>query len=108
VFLRSFEAGLLENTIERANPHVHSELSGNSVPKLPMTALRPDVEPPVLLEEPDDVTDLHGARSTERCLTSALSEARLRRRQSKLIYPEAAYPSYLTEATRRALAPMRC
>jgi hypothetical protein len=57
---------LLEDTIERANWHVHPQLSGhrdgarfNRVLKLTVTATGADVPPPVSLKELNDLTDFH-------------------------------------------------
>lgn len=57
---------MLEDTIERANWHVYPELSGhrdgarfNRVLNLTVTPTGSDVPPPVLLEEPYDLTNLH-------------------------------------------------
>jgi hypothetical protein len=66
MLLRRLETSLLQDTIERTDWHVHSELTGhrdraglNRMLKLTVTALRPNVVPPVLLDKPNCVSDLH-------------------------------------------------
>ena len=57
---------MFKDTIERANWHVYSELSGHSnraglniVLKLTVATAGPDVPPAILFEEPNYFTDLH-------------------------------------------------
>jgi hypothetical protein len=66
MLLRPLETSLLQDTIERAYWHVHSEFPGhrdraglNRMLKLAVTALRPNVVPPVLLDKSNCVSDLH-------------------------------------------------
>jgi hypothetical protein len=64
--LHPLETSLLQDTIERADWHVHAELSGdgdrtglNRMLKLAVAAFCPDVVLPVLLDEANYVPDLH-------------------------------------------------
>ena len=66
MLLKLLEARLLQDTIERAGWHVDPEFSGhrdrawlNRMLKLPVTTLRPNVVPPVLLDEFNYFSDLH-------------------------------------------------
>jgi hypothetical protein len=66
MLLRRLETSLLQDTIERAEWHVHPEFSGhrdrtglNRMLKLAVTTLRPNVVPPVLLDKSNCVPDLH-------------------------------------------------
>ena len=66
MLLRRLETGLLQDTIERTDWHVHPEFPGycdraglNRMLKLAVTTLRPNVVPPVLLDKSNCVSDLH-------------------------------------------------
>jgi hypothetical protein len=66
MLLRWLETGLLQDTIERTDWHVHPEFPGysdraelNRMLKLAVTTLRPNVVPPVLLDKSNCVSDLH-------------------------------------------------
>jgi hypothetical protein len=66
MLLRRLETGLLQDTIERADWHVHPEFpchrdraALNRMLKLAVTTLRPNVVPPVLLDKANCVSDLH-------------------------------------------------
>ena len=66
MLLRRLETSLLQDTIERADWHVHPEFPGhrnraglNRMLKLAVTTLRPNVVPPVLLDKSNCVSDLH-------------------------------------------------
>jgi hypothetical protein len=81
--LALLQTRLLEDTIERAGWHVHSELSSNrngaglaSVLKLPVATLRSDVRPAILLQHPYDFAYFHQNQPLFwRGLTIALSGA---------------------------------
>ena len=66
MLLRRLETSLLQDTIERADWHVHPEFPGhrdrawlNRMLKLAVTTLRPNVVPPILLDKSNCVSDLH-------------------------------------------------
>ena len=66
MLLRPLEASLLQDTIERANWHVHPEFPGHCdrtglgrMLKLAVTTLRSNVVPPVLLDKSNCVSGLH-------------------------------------------------
>jgi hypothetical protein len=66
ILLHTLQASLLQDTIERAGWHVYPEFSGHRdrawlyrMLKLPVTTLRPNVVPPVLLDEFNYFSDLH-------------------------------------------------
>jgi len=66
MLLQSLQTSLLEDTIERADWHVHAEFPGycdrawlNGMLKLAVTTLRPNVVPPILLDKSNCVSDLH-------------------------------------------------
>jgi hypothetical protein len=62
--LPTFQAGVLEDTTERAWRYIEAHLSGdgdcaglNGMLKLPMTATRANVDPTVSLHEPNEIPD---------------------------------------------------
>jgi len=64
--LQTLETSLLQDTIDRTRWHVYSEFSSHRdraglyrMLKLPVTTLRPNVVPPVLLDEFNYFSDLH-------------------------------------------------
>jgi hypothetical protein len=66
MLLRRLETSPLQDTIERTEWHVHPEFPGhrdraglNRMLELAVTALRPNVVPPVLLDKSNCVSDLH-------------------------------------------------
>ena len=67
-----FQAGLLENAVERADCQIIAALAGNghaarpfAVLELMMAATRRDESPTILFEHPDHFADLHAARISE-------------------------------------------
>ena len=104
MLLWPLETSLLQDTIERTNWHVYTEFPGHSdraglgrMLKLAMTALSSNVVPPILLDESNCVSDLHVTAPRSSGITMRLSDARLRRRQTKPVYPNHRPPPWLTE-----------